>query len=106
MDVKRWWLLSLLMLKMDFGELDEVEEDAKEPLEDPTTNYYTHPIRSSIIFVKTIFREKCKKFTFSTWYSNESATPYVIYETTESGARLKFGYDYDREPFTSLDSEH
>ncbi|VDN87322.1 unnamed protein product [Brugia pahangi] len=105
MNVKRW-LFTLLLLKMDFGELDEVVDDEKELLEDPTTNYYTHPIRSSVIFVKTIFREKCKKFTFSTWYSNESATPYVTYETTESGARLTFGYDYDRIPFTSLDSGH
>nr|CTP81418.1 Bm10251 [Brugia malayi] len=105
MDVKRW-LFTLLLLKMNFGELDEVVDDEKELLEDPTTNYYTHPIRSSVIFVKTVFREKCKKFTFSTWYSNESATPYVIYETTESGARLTFGYDYDRVPFTSLDSGH
>ncbi|EFO15081.1 hypothetical protein LOAG_13435 [Loa loa] len=142
MDIKQW-LFSLLLLKMNFAQLDVMDKDEGEPLEDPTTNYYTHPIRSSIIFVKVIFRQKCRKFTFSTSYNNELATPYVIYEATnrtfrffflsrhlfsdkvngyfeksiefylrwiknrlKSGAKLKFGYDYDREQFTSLNSKY
>ncbi|KAM3720097.1 Tryptophan synthase alpha chain [Dirofilaria immitis] len=68
---------------MNFGKLHLMEKDRGEPLEDPTTNYHTHPTRGSIIFVKIIFREKCK-----------------------SKARLHFGYDYDREPFTSLNSDY
>ncbi|KAM3720098.1 Tryptophan synthase alpha chain [Dirofilaria immitis] len=91
---------------MNFGKLHLMEKDRGEPLEDPTTNYHTHPTRGSIIFVKIIFREKCKRFIFSTSYKNQLATPYVIYETIDSKARLHFGYDYDREPFTSLNSDY
>ncbi|VDK86078.1 unnamed protein product [Litomosoides sigmodontis] len=106
MNVGRWFI-SLLLLKINSGKLGLKGRNGEGPLEDPTTNYYTHPIRSSTIFVKVIFREKCKKFIFSTSYNNESATPYVLYETTSSrGAKLNFGYDYDRELFKSLNSKY
>uniref|UniRef100_A0A915PQE5 Uncharacterized protein n=1 Tax=Setaria digitata TaxID=48799 RepID=A0A915PQE5_9BILA len=104
--IKRWFVSLLLLRNSNFGMVDIEENKRGELLNDSTTNYYAHPIRGTVIFVKVIFREECKKFTFFTAYDNQPATPYVIYEKTDKGARLTFGFDYDREPFISLDSKH